>query len=231
LIASSASMKRTVIPEWLDSDAGTPAEVEGALTDLRMVNRWFGGARLMTNLLARVAAAAGEPELSFLDVGAGTGDVARKAQQGLAPQGVRLSVTLLDRAPTHLRAGGDGTRSVVGDALRLPFADGSFDAVGCSLFAHHLEPDEIVAFVNEGLRVGRRAVLINDLRRHPAHLALVYAGMPLYRSRLTRHDAPVSIRRAYTSDEMRDLLRRTRAARVEIGHHYLFRMGVIAWRA
>jgi len=66
--------------------------------------------------------------------------------------------------------------------------------------------------------------------RHPLHLALVYAGFPLYRSRLTRHDAPASVRQAFTLQEMRELLGQTPAARVEIHRHYLFRMGVIAWK-
>ena len=85
-------------------------------------------------------------------------------------------------------------------------------------------------FVNEALRVCRVAVLINDLVRHPLHLSLVYAGMPLYRSRLTRHDAPASVRQAYTVEEMQSLLAQTSAARVEIHRHYLFRMGVVAWK-
>ena len=74
------------------------------------------------------------------------------------------------------------------------------------------------------------AVLINDLIRDPFHLALVYAGLPLYRSRVTRHDAPASVRQAYTVQEMRAMLAHTSAARVEIRRHYLFRMGVIAWK-
>jgi ubiquinone/menaquinone biosynthesis C-methylase UbiE len=221
-------MKRVVIPELLDTDAGTRAEVEASLADLRMVNRWFGGTRVMCSLLERVARATGARELSLLDVAAATGDVARAAQRRLEQRGVRLRVTLLDRATSHFEP---GLPRVAGDALALPFADASFDLVGCSLFAHHLEPEQIVRFVGEGLRVAGRAVLINDLRRHPVHLALTYAGRALYRSRLTRHDGPVSIRRAYTAEEMREMLGRTPAARVEIGNHYLYRMGVIAWRA
>jgi len=62
------------------------------------------------------------------------------------------------------------------------------------------------------------------------HLALVYAGLPLFRSRLTHHDAPASVRQAYTTAEIRDLLKRTSAARVEIHRHYLFRMGVMVWK-
>src|SRR5437660_670040 len=37
-------MKRTAVPELLDSDAGNAAEIAGSLADLRMINRWFGSA-------------------------------------------------------------------------------------------------------------------------------------------------------------------------------------------
>ena len=96
-------------------------------------------------------------------------------------------------------------RAVAGDALALPFRGASFDLLSSTLFAHHLSPQELVQFVNEALRVCRVAVLINDLVRHPLHMSLVYAGMPLYRSRLTRHDAPASVRQAYTVEEMQSL--------------------------
>jgi hypothetical protein len=66
--------------------------------------------------------------------------------------------------------------------------------------------------------------------RHPLHLALAYAGSPLYQSRLTRHDAPASVHQAYTSAEMRSLIAQTTVARVDLARHYLFRMGVIAWK-
>jgi ubiquinone/menaquinone biosynthesis C-methylase UbiE len=146
-------------------------------------------------------------------------------------QGVKVQVTLLDRAASHLRSGsGNGTRAVAGDAIGLPFADGSFDVVSCCLFVHHLEPREVVQFVDEGLRVCRSAVVINDVVRHPVHLALVYLSLPLYRSRFTHHDAPASVRRAYTIPEMREMLEETSAELVEIDRHPLFRMGAIAWK-
>ena len=119
----------------------------------------------------------------------------------------------------------------MGDALALPFCDKSFDLVACSTFVHHLEPEEIVRFANEALRVARVAVLINDLRRHWLHLGLVYAGFPLFHSRLTRHDAPVSVRRSYTPEELLEILSKSSAVRIEISRHYLFRMGAILWMA
>ncbi|HEV2022729.1 MAG TPA: methyltransferase domain-containing protein [Terriglobales bacterium] len=220
-------MKRVVTPELLDDDAGSPAEVSSSLADLQRINRWFGGVRVLSRLVERVAARSGRRELTLLDVAGATGDVPALAREQLQKQGIRLEVTVLDRATSHLEP---GNRSVVGNALALPFRDASFDLVSSSLFVHHLEPPEVRQFVNEALRVSRLAVLINDLRRHPVHLGLVYAGLPLYRSRLTRHDAPASIRRAYTPAEMRGLLGQTAAAQVDFRTYYLYRMGIIAWR-
>jgi hypothetical protein len=98
------------------------------------------------------------------------------------------------------------------------------------LFAHHLEPDTLRSFAQDALRVCRRAVLINDLIRSPIHLGLVYAGLPLFRSRITWHDAPASVRRAYTRAEMGDILNGLPAAKLDISRHYLYRMGVLLWK-
>lgn len=210
-------MKRVVVPELLDTDSGTPAEIATALSDLRRINRWFGGISTTYAMVVQVARDLGTRSLSLLEVAAGAGAVPQGIRTRMQRHGVKLQFTLLDRALSHLRNdSGNGTRVVAGDALALPFANQSFDVVGCCLFLHHLEPQEVVQFVNEALRVCRIAVLINDLVRHPLHLAMAYASLPLYRSRITHHDAPASVRRAYTADEMREMLQQSRAARVEI---------------
>lgn len=220
-------MRRVVIPELLDTDAGSPAEIRGSLRDLRFVNTWFGGVRTTTCLVEQVAQQSGKKSLSLLEVAAGSGYVPERTAAVLRRGGIEVRPTLLDRSPAHLNS---SRPAVAGDALALPFFDSSFDLVSCSLFAHHLEPDELLRFVGEALRVCRLAVLINDLIRHPLHLLLIYAGFPLYRSRLTRHDAVASVRRAYTMPEMDALLARAGAARLDFSRHYLFRMGVILWK-
>jgi len=224
-------MRRVVIPELLDTDTGTPAQVTAALSDLRHINQWFGGIAATQSMIAEVTRKLDVSSLSLLEVAAGAGYVPQTASARLRSLGVKLQVTLLDRAQSHLRSSsGNGTWAVAGDALALPFADDSFDLVSCCLFIHHLEPQQVVQFVNEGLRVCRAAVIINDVVRNRIHLALVYVSLPLYRSHFTHHDAPASVRRAYTIAEMHQMLRRTTAASVEIERHPLFRMGAIAWK-
>lgn len=222
-------MRRVVIPELLDSDTGTTLEIENTLADLRRINHWFGGVSTTAALLRRVAERAKTRELRVLDVGAGPGEAVLDAKRSLASDGLAIHVYLLDRASTHLPR--NGVPTLVGDALALPFMANTFDVVTCSLFVHHLEPDQVTAFVNEALRVTRLAVVLNDLERAAAHLALVYAGFPLFRSPMTRHDAVASVRRAYTEPELRKMLSRTSSERIDITRHFLYRLGVIAWKA
>jgi ubiquinone/menaquinone biosynthesis C-methylase UbiE len=221
-------LRRKVIPELLDEDLGTPTEISSCLADLRSINERFGGTSTTAHLLQRVAAQCACRELSLLEVASGSGDVPMAAKRQLAANGVNLKVVLLDRLASHLN--GNPAAAVCGDALQLPFCDDAFDAVSCSLFAHHLEPHELRQFVREALRISRRAVLINDLIRSRLHLWFVYAGLPLFRSRITRHDAPASVQRAYTVEEMRSMLQDFPGTRVEISRHYLYRMGVLLWK-
>ena len=72
---------------------------------------------------------------------------------------------------------------------------------------HHLDPGDAQAFLRELARVARLGIVVNDLER-----GLVYrlgAWLTLHaltRNRFTLHDGPLSVRRAYTRAEMRDLL-------------------------
>ena len=165
----------------------------------------------------------------LLDVGAASGDVATHLKQVLARRGLQVEVTLADRCWTHFSNGSDGqSRRVVADAMALPFASLSFDVVSCGLLLHHFEPQQVRNFLSEAMRVSRVAVLISDLRRNALSLALTKRAVPFYRSRLTRHDAPASVRQAYTMEEMKAML--PPGARAEVRPYYFFRMGVILWK-
>jgi hypothetical protein len=219
-------MRRRPSLELLDSDTGSPPEIAASLRDLQMFNQWFGGVRTAENLVRRALPSLPDTPISLLEVAAGNGYLPEKIRQRLSSE-INLKITLLDRSRRHLNGTGP---AVAADALALPFADNSFQLVSSNLFVHHLSPEEVQRFARECLRVCRAAFLINDLVRDPLHLALAYAGFPLYRSRLTRNDAPASVRQAYTPGELRDLLSSSGAARISISRHYLYRMGIIAWK-
>jgi ubiquinone/menaquinone biosynthesis C-methylase UbiE len=190
--------------ELLDSGELTPDEVDANLADLARLNRLPGGVSASMTAIARLA---GPDGADVLDVGTGAGDM----PLAFARRGWRT--TAIDTNPQVLRvarratAGTDLVEVLEADARSLPFADGSFDVAHCSLLVHHLAPDEAIAVLREMRRVARHGVVVNDLRR--GLLPLVATGasvVVLGRSRVTRTDGIASARRAYTMNELDELL-------------------------
>jgi SAM-dependent methyltransferase len=108
-----------------------------------------------------VALAAVAPGERVLDLACGTGNAALlAAAAGARVTGLDAAPRLIDVARARADAAGVDAEFVVGDALSLPFADGSFDAV-VSVFGVIFVPDPgaAVAEIVRVLAPGGRALL------------------------------------------------------------------------
>jgi len=192
--------------------------MERSLRDLRRINKYFGGRSIYRRLLHRHGAAN-----SIIDVGTGTSDLLEQID------GFRVGV---DFKIEHLRYFRDTSiHRVVGDALRLPFRDGAADVVTSAHFFHHFTPEQNVQILGESLRVSRRGVVVNDTRRHilPLLFILLLCAIRVF-GRITRSDAPGSIRRGYTTGEVEAIVARVNAARKQVVRAWPFRFGIMLWK-
>jgi hypothetical protein len=65
--------------------------------------------------------------------------------------------------------------------------------------------------------VARFGVVVNDLLRRRLSLGLVWLATRLFRCHpISRHDGPLSVRRAYSRDELRALAEKAGASRLTI---------------
>ena len=206
--------------ELIDDPIESLDELTANFSDIEAANRWLGGLAIVRSTIPAGAR-------SVLDVGSGSGDVARALSR------LGLQVTCLDASAAVLEvarrrsAGWASLDFVCGDGTALPFPDRSFDVVMCNLALHHFDPEPAVQLLRELRRVARLRPVLTDLRRS----RLAWAGAWLFsrlvsRNRLTRHDAPLSALRAYTPAEALELAKMAGWRRPRVRAGAFFRMAL-----
>lgn len=196
----------------MDQLDAAPAELARNLTDIARLNR-IGATRAIQEHLAPFFARqrAGET-LRVLDVGTGAADIPLALVRWAQRHGRRVRIVALEAHPTILRyaaRAADGTPEVhvvAGDALEAPIRPGSVDVALCSLVLHHLPEEAVVALFRRLAELVRLGFVVSDFRRGRLAWAAVWlVTRAVSHSPMTRHDGPLSVRRAYTPHELAHL--------------------------
>jgi methyltransferase family protein len=198
--------------ELLDGPV-TPAERVASLADIDRLNGWFGGYALTLREIRRVAAAVNAGDaLVAVDVGGGTAAFAARLVEWArgARRAIRVIVVERDMETLALArrvcAAYPEIRLVAADAAALPIRERGADIVTSALTLHHLEPDAAATGLREMAAAARHAVVVNDLLRTRVALGLVWLATRLLRCHpISRHDGPLSVRRAYSAAELTTL--------------------------
>lgn len=190
-----------------------------ALDALSAADRFFGGQRVLRGRIEKILEGTDPGPLRVLDVGAGGGDVSIRLDRFLRDRARVPRFVLADVHAGVLALCRDRVRSVDRDAARrsvfvrldgvsLPFPDDAFDiALSCATL-HHLDDRGAARLVSELDRVSRLGWVVTDLRRsHATLLSVRLLASTLWRGRpFARADGPVSVRRSFTTPEIRRLL-------------------------
>jgi 2-polyprenyl-3-methyl-5-hydroxy-6-metoxy-1,4-benzoquinol methylase len=198
------------LPEWMDGDCSYH-EFRACLRSLEQVNRWLLGYRPTLAWLERLPREPREP-LHIVDVGSGGGDLLRQIAAWARRRGVAVRLTGIDLNPYAARAAAEFSPMepdiawVTADAL-LYRPEKPIDVVVSSLLTHHLENQEIIAFLrwmDEAAQVGW---FINDLQRSLWSCRMFeWVAAAVGWHPFVRHDGPVSFRRAFRNDDWLRLL-------------------------
>ena len=230
---------RTEADELLDRPTHDPAELAANLRDIQTVNRLAGGsAVVLKHLPGLIADLPRDRPVEMLDLATGSGDIPREMLRWASGHARPLRLTVTDLSPQILDvargvlADAPDVAFAVCDARAAPFPDRGFDVVLCSLSLHHFAPQDAVRVLREMDRLSRAGFILNDIRRGALGYAAAWAASRLAtRNRLTRHDMPLSVRRAYTPPELRALVQRAGIAHVTVSTHPLFRMAAVQRKA
>lgn len=210
-------LTRAESPEWIDSHEPSETDFAASFRDIARVNRFLGGTHTVMTSVAPLVRAMPAGPVTLLDLATGSADIpralVRAARSGrFGPRPLRVTAT--DNHPKvlalarELSSGYPEIRIETADAFALPYDNGQFDLVLCSLAFHHFGPEGCVRVLREMERVSRVGFVVNDLLRDRTACFLIGVLTRLVgANRLTRHDAPLSVRRAFTPAEYAQMAR------------------------
>ena len=223
---------RQEAPELLDQGAGSLADVRDNLREIWRMNRFFGGITTLTRYLYPLLRNQAEP-VRVVDLGTGSGEMGLLLTRWAEQNQRQVAVTGLDFSARNLSVATPQAQSVIhliqADACALPFAEQQVDYFISSLFLHHLSPDQIVALLRDAYQRARCGIVMTDVIRGDLPLAAFRLIQPLFaRNYLTRHDGVISIKRAYTPDELRSLSQEAGIVTAHVHQHFPWRMTLVA---
>ena len=206
--------------ELMDRPQPVSPELERDLENIRQLNRWFGSYALISMFLSGWIKPGSR--LRIVDLATGSGDIPRLIAECGRKIGAELRIDALDRQSATLE---------IAQKLSVPYPEISFvegnilewrpaepyDVVFCTLALHHFSDDDAVRVLQSCRELSRKFVLVSDLRRSwMATIGVHLLTATMFREPMSKHDARLSIARAFSFSELNQLAQR--AGWTNFGH-------------
>jgi len=177
-------------------------EYHDCMRQLGRVGRLLGGNRATLSAFKQLK----QPPLSILDVGCGGGDTARLLANHYPASkvdGIDFSEEAIHVARNHPDNIHYPHLSFSSPKiLELNYPPQSYDVVTATLVCHHMTDEQLVDFLQRAIKIAKKAIIINDLHRHPiAYSAYKVIAPLLFNNRLITHDGLISIKRGFIKEE------------------------------
>lgn len=192
-------------PELMDIPQGDSRELRTDLANLVSLNQYFGSHRLLLRFAKRWFKPGGSYRV--LDLATGAADLPRELVRWARRNQVSLNVDVVDAQSATLFIAKES--SFAYPEIRFFEADirrfepgATYDLVLCSLALHHFSEEDAIRVLVRCRMLSHRWSLVSDLERSLfARLGIWVLTATAYREPMTRHDARVSAKRAFSKAE------------------------------
>lgn len=197
--------------------------IDNALHELKIINRYLGGFATTKSALKYFVQFRNE-ELKIIDIGSGFSDnlIAAKSKYP------NLKILSVDKNIRVLKSSENNLEKINSDAFNLPIKNNVCDIVHAALFLHHFTFEELQKLLIEFLRIARKGIIINDLQRsYFALLGIKILTALFSKSQMVKNDAPLSVKRGFTKQEIIKLLSDIGLSNFVIKKKWAFRWMVV----
>ena len=196
-------------PELLDTRQPVNRKLEASLESLRVLNKYFGAYSLVSHFMRQWLETG--RTYRMLDLATGFGDIPRMIVTWARKHGVSVKIDAVDRQPATLEiarrasTGYPEIHYIRADARN--YCDSiTYDVVCCSLALHHFSELDALKVLRRACELSHDKVLVADLERTWLTWACVKAVTTVAaRDEMTRHDARLSVERAFSYRELGEL--------------------------
>lgn len=216
-------MKRSYQPEIMDDFSIQDERIDEALKELKIINKYLGGVSTTKSALKYFVQFRNE-ELKTIDIGSGFSDNLIAAKSTYP----NLKILSVDKNIRVLTSSENNLEKINSDAFNLPIKNNVCDIVHAALFLHHFTFEELQKLLIEFLRVARKGIIINDLQRsYFALLGIKILTALFSKSQMVKNDAPLSVKRGFTKQEIIKLLSDIGLSNFVIKKKWAFRWMVV----
>lgn len=197
-------LKRSDQKELMDDTSISDSRVETAYKELHIINKYLGGISV-TREGIKFFNKPLKTGIKILDLGGGVSDILYDINTDSGNLNI-FSLDLNKYVCQYQKLTRENNNIICANALKFPVKSNSFDLIHSSLFFHHLSENEIIQLLNNLIPTVKKGIIINELRRNLfALIGIRLLTLIFSRSEFVKYDAPVSVRRAFTKEELSNI--------------------------
>lgn len=208
--------------------------VDQTLRELEFINRWLGGNAVTLEGIKQLTKGQKKKAWSIADLGCGGGDMlklladwGRRNNLTLKLTGIDANPHIIDFARSNCKAYPEISFEAL-DIFSMEFQQRNYDIIMGTLFYHHFAHDVLVDFFSKLKHQSRRGLVINDIHRHWLAFHSIRLLTKFFsKSAMVKFDAPLSVLRAFTKQELADILFKAGIQKFRMKWKWAFRWQVI----
>lgn len=226
---------RSVKEEIMDDLTCSGAVVDQTLRELETINRLLGGNYVTADGVNKLLRdhPYNEP-VSIADVGCGGGDILKLLALQMRKKGIKATFIGIDANPHIIEYASKNTKDFPEiryeaiDIFSDSFKEKQFDIVTGTLFFHHFSSEQLADFFRQLKDQVRLGIVINDIHRHwVAYHFIRWLTTLFSKSTMVKHDAPVSVLRAFSKNDWREILQKAGISNYTVQWMMAYRWQVI----
>ena len=229
------SAVRIDTPEIMDDFTIGGDQIHRTLLEIERINELLGGNNVtisgMKQLLKKHPL---KKTFAIADLGCGGGAMSHLIQSMGLRKEIDMNITGFDANPHIIDfckrrfSAQEGLHFQCLDILSEEFKKLHFDSITATIFMHHFTDEELTDILKSLKTQVAIGIVINDLHRHWfAYHSIKQLTKLFSNSDMVKHDAPVSVRRAFTKKELVNILIEAGIEKFQIKWRWAFRWQII----